>query len=130
MDGVYGMEATPDGKYLLGILLSGKDVGVYEVSLADKKRISLLPGVETFMVRMSSDRKAFLYSVAGRKEILFYRQEWNDGKLIGEPKLALRLPFEFPLSYFGNAYDFSADLTKVVYAKPGGQADFFLLTYE
>jgi len=130
LENCYGMEATPDGNYLLGVILAGKETGIYEVSLADKKRIPLLPGVETFMVRMASDRKAFLYSVAGKGEILFYRQEWKDGKTIGEPKLALRLPFAFPLSFFGNAYDFSPDLSTIVYAKPGGQADLFYLSYQ
>jgi WD40 repeat protein len=130
VDDCYGMEETPDGKYLISVILSGKDAGIYEVSLSDRKRIPLLPGVETFVVRMSQDKKAFLYSVAGRGEILFYRQEWNDGKLIGEPKVALKLPFQFPLEYFGNAYDFSSDLSTIVYAKPGGQADFYLLSFE
>jgi serine/threonine protein kinase/WD40 repeat protein len=126
----YAMEPTPDGKYLLGVILSGKNVGIYEVSLADRKRTTLLPGVETFMVRMSNDKKAFLYSVAGKGEILFYRQEWKDGKLIGEPKLALKLPFAFPLQLFGNAYDFSSDLSTSVYAHASGQADFYKLSFE
>ena len=45
----YAMEASPDGKYLLGIILSGKDTGIYAVSLQDRKRLSLVPGVNTFM---------------------------------------------------------------------------------
>lgn len=130
LENCYAMEATPDGKYLLGVVLAGKDTGIYEVSLQDRKRISLLPGVDTFMVRMASDRKAFLYSVSGRGEIMVYRQEWADGKTIGEPKVALRVPFAFPINFFGNAYDFSSDLSTVVYAKPGGQADLFLLAYD
>ncbi len=128
LENCYAMEATPDGKYLLGVILSGKETGIYEISLEEKKRISLLPGIETFMVRIASDGKAFLYPVAGKGEILFYRQEWADGKLIGEPKLALKLPFAFPLNFEGNAYDFSSDLSTIVFAKPGGQADLYLLT--
>ena len=73
--------------------------------------------------------KAFLYSVFGSKEIIVYRQEWTDGKAIGEPTIALRLPFAFPINYFGNAYDFSSDLSTIVYAKPGGQSDLYLLSY-
>jgi serine/threonine protein kinase len=126
----YAMEASPDGKYLLGVILSGKDVGIYEVSLSDRKKTPLLPGVETWMVHVSQDKKAFLYSVAGRDEILFYRQEWTDGKLIGEPKLVLKLPFAFPLHLFGNAYDFSSDLSTSVYAHASGQADFYKLSFE
>jgi serine/threonine protein kinase len=130
VENFYAMEPTPDGKYMLGVVLSGKDVGIYEVSLNDRKRISLLPGVETFMVRMSNDKKAFLYAVAGKGEILLYRQEWQDGKIIGEPKLAMKLPFAFPLQLFGNAYDFSPDLSTSVYAHANGQADFYKLTFE
>jgi len=129
LENCYAMEATPDGKYLLGVILSGKDTGIYQISLDTKKRTLLIPDVETFLVRMSQDRNAFLYTVAGRGEILFYRQEWKDGKLLGEPKLALQLPFAFPLSFFGNAYDFSPDLSTIVYAKPGGQADLYYMTY-
>jgi len=130
VENFYAMEPSPDGNYLLGVILSGKDLGIYEVSLRDRKRIPLLPGVETFMVHMSNDKKAFLYSVAGKGEILFYRQEWNDGKLIGVPKLALKLPFAFPLQLFGNAYDFSSDLSTSVYAHASGQSDFYKLTFE
>ncbi len=130
VENCYAMEAAPDGKYLLAVILSGKETGIYQISLADKKRIPLIPGIETFMVRMSHDRKAFLYSVAGRGEILFYRQDWQDGKLIGEPKLALKLPFAFPLAFLGNAYDFSPDLSTVVYARPGGQADVYYLSHQ
>lgn len=128
VENCYGMDATPDGKYLLGVILAGKDTGIYEVSLGDKKRISLLPGVETFMVRMSADKKAFLYSVAGKGEILFYRQGWADGKLIGQPEIALKLPFSFPLNFLGNAYDFSPDLSTIVFAKPSGQMDLYYQT--
>jgi hypothetical protein len=31
------------------------------------------------------------------------------------------------LFYIGNAFDFSPDLSTVVYARPGGQADIYLL---
>jgi hypothetical protein len=47
---------------------------------------------------------------------------------IGKPQVALKLPFSFPIVYGGNAYDFSPDLSTIVYARPGGQADFYLLT--
>jgi hypothetical protein len=130
LENFYAMEPSPDGEYMLGVILSGKDVGIYEVSLSDRKKTPLLRGVETFMVHMSNDKKAFIYSVAGKGEILFYRQEWQDGKLIGEPKLALKLPFAFPLQLFGNAYDFSSDLSTSVYAKASGQADFYKLSFE
>jgi hypothetical protein len=40
------------------------------------------------------------------------------------PRVALKLPFAFPLLSGGNGYDdFSRDLSTVVYARPGGHAD-------
>jgi Protein kinase domain len=56
------------------------------------------------------------------------RQGWRYGKLIGKPESALNVPFTFPLGYLGNAYDFSHDLSTIVYARPGGQADLCLLS--
>jgi Tol biopolymer transport system component len=126
-DDFYAMEATPDGKYLLGVVLAGKDSGIFQVSTADGKRTALIPGISTFMVRMAPDQKGFVYSIPGRNEIVFYRQEWADGKCIGEPEVAVKVPFTFPLQFRGNAYDFSPDLSTIVYARPAGQADLYLL---
>jgi len=40
----------------------------------------------------------------------------------------LKVPFAFPLNYgSGNAYDFSRDLSTIVYARPGGHADLYFL---
>jgi hypothetical protein len=59
---------------------------------------------------------------------MIYRQPWRDGKLVGAAQVALKVPFVFPLVYHGNAYDFSRDLSTIVYARPGGHADLYLLT--
>jgi Tol biopolymer transport system component len=123
------VDAAPDGKYLLGVLMRGKEVGIYQISIADKKVTLLLPGVETFGVRYARDGKSFLYPVVSRSEVTFYRQAWSDGKLLGKPQIALKLPFAFSLYYQGNAYDFSRDLSTIVYTRPGGQADLYLLSY-
>ena len=37
----------PGGQYLLGAVLGGEKTGIYEVSISDRKCISLLPGVVT-----------------------------------------------------------------------------------
>ncbi len=59
-----------------------------------------------------------------------FRQEWADGKPIGQPKIALKLPFAFPLSFGGgNAYDFSPDLSMIVYVKPTAQIDLYFMAY-
>jgi hypothetical protein len=41
--------------------------------------------------------------------------------------VALKLPFSFRLYYYGNAFDFSRDLSSIIYSRPGGEADFYLL---
>ena len=40
--------ADPGGQYLLGVVPDGEKTGIYEVSISDRKCISLLPGVVTF----------------------------------------------------------------------------------
>ncbi len=118
-----------DGKYLFGMDFLGSKTGIYQVSLIDGNRSLLVPDVETFGVSIAADGKSFAYAVAGKDEILLYRQRWENGQTIGEPKLELKLPFAFPFSYYGNAYHFSPDLTKIVYSKPGGQSDIYHLAF-
>ncbi len=119
--------AVPGGQYLLTVML-GTNGGISEFSLADKKCTSLLPGVVTFGVTLANDGKSFLYAIPSRSDVTIFRQPWHDGKLTGPTQVALKLPFAFPLLAGGNAYDFSSDLATVVYARPGGQADLFLLS--
>jgi hypothetical protein len=53
----------------------------------------------------------------------------EDGKNIGAPQVALEVPCAFPPFYGGgNAYDYSRDLSTIVYARPGGHADLYLLS--
>jgi len=127
-DGCVAWDAAPDGKYLLASIPFGDEVGIFEIPIADKKCIPLLPGVETIQLRFARDSKSFLYPIATQGQVTFYRQAWRDGKIIGKPEVALKLPFAFPLFYHGNAYDFSRDLSTIVYARPGGQADLYLLS--
>jgi Tol biopolymer transport system component len=124
----FAFDVTPGGQYLLDVILAGDKTGIFEFSVSDGKCISLLPGVVTFSVSFSRDGKSFLYAVPSRHDVKIYRQFWQDGKLIGQPQVALKLPFAFPLNSSGNAYDFSADLSTVVYARPGGNADLYLLS--
>jgi serine/threonine protein kinase len=121
-------DISPDGKYLLSTDSVGQRVGVSEFSLTDKKCTQLLPGVSTFNAVFAADHKSFLYAVASRGEVTIHRQPWRDGKLAGPDQVALKVPFAFSLSYAGNGYDFSRDLSTIVYARPGGQADLYLLS--
>jgi len=121
-------DAAPDGQYLLTLIPGGDKAGIYELSLTENKCISLVPGVVTFGLNSAPDGKSFLYAVPSRSDVTIYRQNWQAGKAVGTPQVALKLPFAFPLQAGGNAYDFSRDLSAVVYARPGGHADLYLLS--
>jgi serine/threonine protein kinase/Tol biopolymer transport system component len=123
----YVSDADPGGQYLLGVQLFGGKTGIYEVSISDGKCILLMPDVVTANVFFARDGKSFLYAVASRGEVTIYRQPWTGGKLVAAAQVALKIPFAFPLEYGGNAYDFSRDLSTIVYARPGGHADLYLL---
>jgi serine/threonine protein kinase len=123
------MDTDPSGHYLLSRVSFGEKTGLYEVSVSDRKCVSLLPGLVTESGVFAPDGKSFLYAVASRGEVTVYRQPWRDGKLIGVLQTALKVPFAFPSNYAsGNAYDFSRDLSTIVYARPGGHADLYLLS--
>jgi len=122
-------DTSPDGKYLLASLSQGtQTVGVSEFELADRTCTPILPELKTLVVRFSSDGKAILYLVPSRGETTIFRQPWHDGKLSGPAQAAIKLPFAFRSGYSGNAYDFSKDLSTVIYARPGGHADLYLLS--
>lgn len=70
----------------------------------------------------------FWCAVISRGEVTIYRQLWRDGKNIGTPQVALKLPFAVPGDYQGNAYDFSRDLSTFVYVRLGGHADLYQMT--
>jgi hypothetical protein len=122
-------DSSPDGKYLLTSLnsVSGSP-GISEFSLADRKCIPLVPELATLIVHFSADGKSILYLGASHGETTIYRQPWHDGKVTGPAQVALKLPFAFRQGYSGNAYDFSKDLSSVVYARPAGHADLYLLS--
>jgi Tol biopolymer transport system component len=121
-------DVSPDGRYLLTSLNQGtQSAGVSEFSVPDHKCISLAPELNTLVVHFSADGKSILYFAPGRGEGTIYRRSWHDGKLTGPVVPALKIPFSFRVGYAGNAYDFSKDLSTVVYARPSGQADLYLL---
>jgi len=123
----FAADADPSGRYLIGNILGGEGTGIYEISVPEGKCTLLAPGIVTFGAYFERDGKSFLYAVATRGEVTIYRQHWKDGKLIGTPEAALKVPFVFPVTYGGNAYDFSRDLSTIVYARPGGHADLYFL---
>ncbi len=121
-------DASPDGKYLVTNELRGAQLGFYQVSTSDNKCTKLVSDVTTFNNHFAPDGKAILYAVTSKGSATIYRQPWSDGKLTGAPQVAYQVPFAFSLSYGGNGYDFSLDLSTIVYARPGGQQDLYLLS--
>ena len=122
----FAYDIDPGGKYLLALFAFGERAGVHEVPIYEKKCIPLLDAVATSGAIFARDGKSLLYPVAFREKVAIYRQSWNDGKVIGTPQVTLKLPFTFYLNY-GTSYDFSRDLSTIVYARPGGHADLYLL---
>ena len=121
-------DAHPGGKYLLGAISFGERTGIVEASISNRKCTPLLPGVVTSAATFDRDGKSFLYAVASHGQVTIYRQTWSNGKTIGTPQVALKVPFAFPLTYRGGkAYDLARDLSTIVYARPGGHADLYLL---
>jgi Tol biopolymer transport system component/predicted Ser/Thr protein kinase len=122
-------DASSDEGYLLSSMNTGTEaIGVSEFSLAERKCIPLLPELSTLVVHFSSDGKFILYLAASHGETTVYRQPWHDGKLTGPSQVAFKLPFAFRQGYSGAAYDFTKDLSTIVYARPGGHADLYLLS--
>ena len=122
-------DVSSDGKYLLsGNTPLGGGPGVYLLSVADRKCTPVAPDLASLELHFSADGKAILYALASHGEISIYRQAWQSGKLTGSPQPAMKLPFLFRQGYMGNAYDFSNDLSTVVYARPGGHADLYYLS--
>ncbi len=118
---------TPDQRYLITVTTNGPDLGIRQYSLADHSCTTLIPGVITFGIMFAPDHKSFVYAIPSRNDVTLYRQAWRDGKVIGAPQVALKLPFAFPLTAGGNAYDFTPDLSTVIYARPSGDENLFLL---
>lgn len=126
----YLTDISPDGRFLLstGFSTEEEKQGIYELSTIDKNCKVLKPGLSVFVAHFSPDGKSFTYPVASRGEMTIYRQPLKDGKATGQAQAAVKLPFAFGQDYGGNAYDFSKDLSTIVYARPGGQADLYLLS--
>ena len=122
------VEVSRDGQRLLALVLHGENPGIYQINVKEKKLIPLVRGVASFGAHYSPDGKSVLYPVASNGRVTFYRQSIRGEEPVGKPQVALTLPFTFPLAYEGNAFDFSSDLSTVVYARPGGQADLYLLS--
>ena len=126
----YVMDSSRDGRYLLMTQMYGNKVGIFEISIAEKKCTELIPGVVSFVPHFSNDGKYVLYTLSSRGQVGVYRAPWSNGKLTGPSRLVLNLPFAFSQRFSGNAYDVARDLSKIVYVRPGGQYDIYRLAYK
>ena len=117
----------PTGRFVLGNVFYGTKTGIYEISVAEKKCIPLLPDVLALGGVIAPDGRSFVYTTASRHNAIFCRQAWRDGKVIGPLQVALKLPSASPLTHYGNGYDIAPDLSTVVYVRPGGHAEVYLL---
>jgi serine/threonine protein kinase len=124
----YVMDESQDGKHLLMTSLRGEDLGLFDLSIPDQKCTVLVPGVTSFLPRFSRDGKYVLYTISTRGEVTLYRLPWRDGKAAGPVQVVLKLPFAFAQFLEGNTYDVAPDLSKIVYTRPGGQFDLYLLS--
>jgi hypothetical protein len=124
----YAMDESQDGKHLLMTALRGENLGLFDLSIPDKKCAVLVPGVTSFLPRFSRDGKYVLYTISTRGEVILYRLPWRDGKVAGPVQVVLKLPFAFAQYLEGNTYDVVHDLSKVVYTRPGGQFDLYFLS--
>jgi serine/threonine protein kinase/Tol biopolymer transport system component len=124
----FAFDVTADGKYLLTLDAGGENIGISSFSMADRKCTQVVPGVVTFGANLEKGDKSFIYAIPGKTDVTIYRQKWAEGKAVGAPRVALKLPFSFPLVTGGNAYDVSRDLSNVVFVRPSGHADLYLLT--
>lgn len=121
------VDISADQKFMIGTVLWHEHPAIYQYSVADKKCTVLRPEIATYMAYFSPDGKSFLYSLAEHGETTIYRQPWRNGANVGAAVAALKLPFSLREDYGGNAFMFSLDLASLVYARPGGYADLYLL---
>ncbi len=122
------VDFSPDRKFIIGTVLWGENPGLYQYSLADKKCTTLKSGITTYLAMYSNDGKSFLYSLASHGQTTIFRQPWRNGTPVGPPIPALKLPFALREDYNGNAFIVSRDLFSLVYARPGGHDDLYLLS--
>jgi serine/threonine protein kinase len=122
------VDLSPDQQFIIGSSIWGENSGLFQYSFASKKCTTLKSGIATYLAMYSNDGKSYLYSLASHGETTIFRQPWHNGTPIGSPVPALKLPFVLREDYNGNAFMVSRDLTSIVYARPGGHDDLYLLS--
>jgi serine/threonine protein kinase/Tol biopolymer transport system component len=122
------VDSSPDRKFIISTSIWGENPGLFQYSLADRKCTTLKSGITTYVAMYSADGKSYLYSLAAHGETIIFRQPWRNGTPIGAPVPALKIPQALREDYSGNAFAVSRDLSSVVYARPSGHDDLYLLS--
>jgi Tol biopolymer transport system component len=124
-----GMTAdiSPDGKLMLGADLWSENAGIYLYSVPEKK-CSKLRSFPTYIIFFARDGKSFYYSQASSDQTTIFRQLLKNGELAGPPVPAVKIAFALREDYSGNAFAVSSDLTSIVFSRPNGHQDLFLLS--
>jgi hypothetical protein len=124
-----GMTAdiSPDGKLMLGADLWSENAGIYLYSVPEKK-CSKLRSFPTYIIFFAHDGKSFYYSQASSGQTTIFRQPLKDGELAGPPAPAVKIAFALREDYSGNAFAVSPDLSSIVFSRPNGHQDLFLLS--
>lgn len=128
----YATDISSDGKYLVsgGANQSapGKGNILYLISVANSSCTPIASVPPIFLSHLSPDNKSILYAAASHGDMVIFRQPLEGGQTGKTAQPVMKLPFAFRQGYAGNAYDFSKDLSTIVYARPSGHADLYYLS--
>jgi serine/threonine protein kinase/Tol biopolymer transport system component len=124
-----GMTAdiSPDGKLMLGADLWSENAGIYLYSVPEKK-CSKLRSFPTYIIFFARDGKSFYYSQGSSGQTTIFRQPLKNGEVAGPPAPAVKIAFALREDYSGNAFAVSSDLSSIVFSRPNGHQDLFLLS--
>ena len=120
-------DVSSDGRYALTVNWAQGKFGIDQFSLATKECTAIHAGAASYFVKFAPGEKSFLYPVTANGATKIYRQAWRDGKIIGQPTVAMTFPAQVRTDYNGNAYDFTRDLSTIAYVRPSGHQDLYLL---
>ncbi len=122
------LDLSQDGNYVVGPVLWGSSPGLYQYSLRDKKCTVLKPGLASYFALYARDGKSFLFENTIHGQTSVFRQPLHNGEAAGEPQRVLTFPFAVREDFAGNASNISEDLSVMVYARPNGHEDLYLLS--
>ena len=121
-------DISADHKWMIGTDLWSENAGIYLYSPLDKRCTKVKAGIATYIVFFAPDDKSLYYSQASPGQTTIFRQPLRDGAPAGPAVPALKMGFALREDYNGNAFTVSTDLSSIVFARPNGHQDLFLLS--